>query len=292
MKKILFILFVFSFQFSLLEAGWKDKSLKDLHRAISWSNTYAIRKIIKHHPEYLNYSDSISRNTPLIRAIKYRHYAAAKQLLELGADPNVHSLTGFTPLMAAILEHPRRDFIYKETKYIRLLSEYGANINDTCHYIPKELLAGHWSNMLMLTMCHHIEKLKCLVELGADINMSGPDGCTAAIEALICDIYMAHYLIVEKKADVTRPYYTYTCKKPGRFEIDFSEKHYPIELLLKKDRVYKLESECYKLRKEIIEEFKRQGVDYQSWKERIPASTLETIKKAYGDNWEEYLRNY
>jgi len=222
-----------------MEASWSNKTLNDLKRAITWNNTYAIRQIIKHHPEYLNYADSISKNTPLIRAVAYRHYAAAKQLLELGADPNIHSLTGFTPLMAAILEHPRHDFIYKETKYIKLLAKYGANLNDTCKYIPGELMIkgnGAYGNMLTLTLTSHIEKLKCLVELGADIEQACLDGETVAMHALLIDYELkkAHYLIVEKKADITRPYYWY--KSPASREIDYSEKHYAVERLL--NRVY------------------------------------------------------
>lgn len=289
--KYLFVLIFLLFQFLPIEASWKDKTIKDLNTAISWNNTFAIRMIIKHHPEYLNYTDSVKFNTPLVRAIAYRHYAAAKQLLKLGADPNIRTKSRYTPLMVAIQEHPRRDFIYKDTKYIKLLAEYGANLSDICHIPDEGFPRGNdtLTNMLKLTMSAHIEKLKCMVELGADIEWAGPDGETVAVYALLLGrLDKIHYLIVEKKADITKPFYKY--KSPVSREIDYSEKHYAIEHLL--SLVYPLDSEEYKLKMEIVEEFKRQGVDYQSWKDRIPYKALKRIKGLYGDDWESYVERY
>jgi len=43
---------------------------------------------------------------------------------------------------------------------------------------------------------------------------------------------------------------------------------------------------------EIVEEFKRQGVDYQSWKDRVPEKTMKRIKILYGEAWEDYFEKY
>jgi hypothetical protein len=40
----------------------------------------------------------------------------------------------------------------------------------------------------------------------------------------------------------------------------------------------------------IVEEFKRQGVDY--WKTKIPDIQLKHIKKKYPDSWLEYIKKY
>lgn len=272
-------------------AKWENKTIEDLYVAISKNNSNAIKRIIEHHPEYLNYIGSVSYDNPLIRAIAYRHYAAAKQLLVLGADPNVHSRSTYTPMMAAIQNHPNKDIREDtETKYIKLLAEYGAIINDTCHYIPGELAANQTTtSMLQIAERENDKKLRCLVELGANIEQTGVDSVTVAIQALMLnDMKAAHYLIVEKHADITHPFYKF--KSPASQEIDYSTKHYAVEFLL--SMVFRLDSEDYKLKMEIVDEFKRQGVDYQSWKDRISQRTIKQIKALYKDEWEEYVLRY
>jgi hypothetical protein len=44
------------------------------------------------------------------------------------------------------------------------------------------------------------------------------------------------------------------------------------------------------MKMEIVEEFKRQGVDY--WGTEVPKSRFEQIKKLYPDTWEEYIQKY
>ncbi len=87
---------------------------------------------------------------------------------------------------------------------------------------------------------------------------------------------------MEKKANVTEPYYS-------RFNNqDSNEKFYPVDLL--RDWVFDLDSEEYKMKMEVVEEFARQGVDY--WDTEINKFTLEHIQKLYPDTWEEYIKKY
>lgn len=246
---------------------WENKTIEDLHEAITHNKTTAIRKIIEHHPEYLNYIGSQKYDNPLIRAIAYRHFAAAEELLRLGADPNIHSRDFCTPLIAAIQGHPNRIFHKNDssTKCIKLLAEYGANLNDTCQafaVLKSELVMSASVNMLMIA-CNRsqLEKLKCLVDLGGNIEQAGADGITAAIHALqYKQMECAHYLIVEKKANVTHPYYRRT---PDSYpEIDFTKKNYAVDLLHNMN--FDPNSKEYKLLQDIVEEFKRQGVELSS----------------------------
>ncbi|WP_242975054.1 hypothetical protein [Anaerovirgula multivorans] len=94
----------------------------------------------------------------------------------------------------------------------------------------------------------------------------------------------AHYLIVEKKAKVSEPYYRETNYGQG----DPYEEFFPVNIL--RTWVYDLDSERHKLKMEIVEEFARQGVNY--WDTEINKSTLEGIKKRYPDTWEEYIKKY
>ena len=101
-----------------------------------------------------------------------------------------------------------------------------------------------------------LEKTKMLVEKGnADVNHKTKYGITATILALYYgEIEKAHYLIVQHKANVTDDFF-------------LTEENYidgiptkPVELLKKLD--YPEDSVEQKLKLEIIEEFKNQGVDY------------------------------
>ncbi len=93
--------------------------------------------------------------------------------------------------------------------------------------------------------------------------------------------YDAHYLIVELKADITRPYYTKT-------DDEYNEERYLVEDLRR--MMFDLDSEEYKLKMEIVEEFASQGVDY--YKEPIPEIVINKAKEDYPDIWEEYLKVY
>ena len=130
-----------------------------------------------------------------------------------------------------------------------------------------------------------IEKTKALVEAGANINYKTKRGNTAAMEALYGNApEYAYYLIVEKKAKVSEPYY----RRANYGNLDPNEKLYPVSLL--RYWVFDLDSEEYKMKMGIVEEFARQGVNY--WDTKIHNDKLEQIKKLYPDTWEEYIKKY
>jgi hypothetical protein len=57
-----------------------------------------------------------------------------------------------------------------------------------------------------------------------------------------------------------------------------------------RDWVYDINSEKYKLKMDIVEEFTRQGVNY--WKTEMYEDTLQQIKKLYPNTWEDYIKKY
>jgi hypothetical protein len=133
-----------------------------------------------------------------------------------------------------------------------------------------------------------------LVEAGADINHKTERGGTAAIKALLRGgpnatfeaMEYAYYLIVQKKAKVNEPYFR--GKHFALPDQNPNDKFYPVDIL--RSWIYYLGSQEHKLKMEIVEEFARQGVDY--WSTEIPEFTLEQIKEAYPDTWEEYIKKY
>ena len=97
---------------------------------------------------------------------------------------------------------------------------------------------------------------------------------------------MTYYFIVELKADIMQPYYS-----PDYVVLEGEEKkkHYPVSLL-RDFLIYPLDSDEYKMKRKIIEEFERQGVDYKNTQPSKYA--LQKIKQLYPNTWEEYLQKY
>ncbi|GLQ87916.1 ankyrin repeat domain-containing protein [Dyella flagellata] len=63
--------------------------------------------------------DPPGEETPLMFAIKWSHFAAAKTLLECGADPNVQDISGKTPLHFMLKKR-------SDAKHVRMFLEHGA----------------------------------------------------------------------------------------------------------------------------------------------------------------------
>ena len=130
--------------------------------------------------------------------------------------------------------------------------------------------------------------VKALVEYGADIDYRLEDGTTAAIEALrYNNIETAHFLIVEKHAKVSDPYFNSIIL--ANIGIP-NEPHYPVDLLL--NMFFDLDSPKYKLKQDIIKEFEKAGINYQERKTTISPNILSTIKDLHPDDWEDYLEKY
>lgn len=270
---------------------YKGTPVWELAMAVKNQNTKAIERITKKDPNLLNYQEPKFGATLLLWAVGMEKYESVDTLLKCGADPDIVTTEGETPLFIAAGYSWVDNDSKKDPKYVKLLLHYGADPN--INYIGSEkTIIEPGLSPLMHSIRSGIEKTKALVEAGADINYKTKTGTTAAIKALgvggpnatLEGMQYAYYLIVEKKAKVIDPFYrreTYGNEDP-------SEKFFPVNIL--RDWVYALDSEKYKIKVEIVEEFARQGVNY--WDTEINKNTLEQIKKRYPDTWEEYIKKY
>ena len=269
---------------------YKDTPAWNLALAVKEQKTKTIEKIVKDKPELLNYQEPKYGATLLSWAIGMEMYQSAETLLKSGADPNIASMRyGETPLFKAAGYSWVDNDAQKDPKYVKLLLLYGANPNKNYLGIDtsgKESVIEPGSSPLMNSIPCGIEKTKALIEAGADINYKTKTGSTAAVEALLSKEFpeYAYYLIAEKKAIVSEPYY----RRESYGNEDSNEKFYPVTIL--RNWVFSLDSKEYKMKMEIVEEFARQGVNY--WDTKINKYTLEHIKKLYPDTWEEYIKKY
>lgn len=260
---------------------WKDTPVWDLALAVKNQNTKKIGELSKCNPELLNYQEPRYGTTLLIWSVGVEKYNSAKELLKCGANPNIATTkTGETALFLATgyswVDHSAK----KDAKYVKLLLSYGANPN--IHYVGNNPIVEKGTSPLIYSIGYGIDKTKALLDNGAEIDYKTPSGMTAAIKSLeiggpnatIDAMRYAYYLIVEKKANIKDRYYILGLKdKYGN--PDPNNVNYPVDLL--RNWMPKLDSEEYKLKMDIVEEFENQGINY--WETEIPQELLEQIKK-------------
>ena len=264
----------------------------ELAKAVNSQNTRRIAQISERNPELLMFEDPHHGLTLLIWAVGTEKYRSARALLEVGACPNILPSSGATALFhAASFSFVDRS-ANRDPRFVTLLLEYGADPNigfaGNPHSNNNTIEIGE--TPLMRSIGAGIEKTKALVEAGADINFRTESGMNAAIWALLNGgpnrtldmLEYSHYLIVEKKADVTGSYH------PFFGGVISDDVRYPVYIL--RNWIYPIGSPEHKLKMEIVEEFARQGVDY--WATEINAHQFNSIQRLYPDTWEEFILLY
>ncbi len=282
---------------------YKDTPAYELAKAVKKQNVKKIKKIVSKNPELLNYQDPVYKITLVLWSVGMERYKSLKTLLELGADPNIASenveikMDGVVKYKA-LAESPlfrASGFSYidifakKDAKYVKLLLEYGADPN----WMLVENISSSDVEKKMYSNCLteaylSFEKVKLLVEAGADINYKFPNGETPTVQILASGVYpsfdklcILKYLIVDKSADVNMTRYV----KLMSGEI---LENSAVDVL--RNWTFELGSKEYAIKLQLIEEFKRQGVDYYATP--IPEDILEYIKKEYPATWQEYIKVY
>jgi len=264
---------------------YKNTPAWELAKAVKKQDVKKIARIADETPKLLDYQDPTYGSTLLYWSVGMEKYKSTEALLKGGANPDVISVyEGGTPLYRAASFSLIDNDAKKDPKYVKLLLEYGADPN--IGFIG-DGISNIWeigTTPLMQSIGCGMEKTRALVEAGADINYQTEEGMTATLMALMSGqnstlegLEYAHYLIVEKQADVTRPWF-----------LASGEPMPPVVIL--RSWIYDLDSEEYKLKMEIIEASAKQGEDY--WATEIIEKELESIKKRFPDTWEEYIKVY
>lgn len=251
-----------------------------LVKAIDNDDIETIELIIQSDPSLLNYQEPTFGISPLQRAVGSRHYEATKMLLELGANPNLKSDIGDSPIYEALGDGWYNPTVEENPSMLNLLFKFGADPNIIYESSNDDGVVDAIENKtspLIYAIAHSSggKKIQSLLEHGADINYKTPLGTTPTVEALrMKNIEIAHLLIVDGHTDISEPYYYY---KIGTAEIDSLNPKYPIELLL--NLVYKIPSREYTLKREIIQAFQNEGWDYNSLKKTSQNIYVKGLEK-------------
>jgi ankyrin repeat protein len=193
----------------LLKAGANAKAanrygVTPLYLACLSGNSQMIERLVKGGAD-VN-APGIEGETPLMTASRTGDVASVRVLLAHGADANARETwRGQTALMYAAGEgHP---------DVIRELIDHGAAVNDrdatvkwerqtTAEPREKWLPTGSLTPLTFAARQNCVECVRVLLEKGADINATDPDGISAAVTAIINGHYDVAALLVEKGINV------------------------------------------------------------------------------------------
>ncbi len=123
-----------------------------------------------------------------------------------------------------------------------------------------------------------IEKVKLLVEAGADINHQNEFKTTPLYEATLKEHYDVVLYLLQKGADYTIPI----------FDLPDSKKVYLADQL--RHDVFPLDSKKYKDKMLVVDFLKQKGIDYR--KLPVPDKVVKDAKELYPQTWQDYLEKY
>ena len=265
---------------------FQETPVWDLAKSVQDQNVNEIRRIIKEGTVDVDFQESKYGNTLLMLAVKNQKYQASEVLLKYGANPNKpNKYDGSSAILDASAINT---IIGSNTKFLELLLAYGGNPN--YEEVGERKKDIHTRETPLIVACGYvdnitkspIDKVKLLVESGADINYRNEFNQFALKEALVLDNYDVVLYLLENGADYSQVIIDRSKYSKG------GGKLYIADIL--REKLLLLGSEEYELKMKIVSFLKKQGVEYRQIP--IPASVKAKAKKKYPKNWEEYLERY
>ena len=249
-----------------------------LAKSVDSEDTIKIKEEVNDKKVNVDFQEPTFGNTVLMIAVVNSDYESVKTLLNLKANPNLKDTYFGSSAMidAAANEDP---------KYLRLLLSYAGDpnsIEDAPVKKGNEARSTPLNTAITLSEANGLEKVRMLVEAGANINYSS-DGDPAYTTLPLADALLSHRMdivlyLLEKGADYKRVMY----KEVNKHEVNILE-------ALRKSML-ELSSSNYVKKLQVIAFLKQKGLDYIG--EPIPDYILKTIKNKHPNDWEEYIKRY
>lgn len=282
----------------------KDKLLGDDYRlfqgTIAWDLAKAVQdqdiSEIKYEVETkgipVDYKENKWGGTLLMLAVRTNKKESVKTLLELGANPNEPDDTIRNFGRNAVIFASK--FSSVSPKILKMLLEYGGNPNSVECGVQRDnhdnwVPARHFALFEAVDAEGDYEKVRILVEAGADVNMQTEDtGEGAMYIALALDRMDVLLYLLEHGADYNRKF--------ERTDIisskdSVSYKSFYVNILYElRRKAYPLDSKKHKEKLKVIEFLKERGMDY--WKSPIPSNAIGVIKRVIAPKDEKELQEY
>jgi uncharacterized protein len=255
-----------------------DTKAWNLAKAVQHQDMAEIDKQIKGNKISVDFEEDIYGQSLLQLAVQNELLNSSQKLLSLGANPNhTDSFNGNSPMHnCAGIRYSKDD-----TTLLALLIGYGGNPNGLSA-ITNGPGKGAEKSVLMVACSNNLatyNRVKYLVEKGADVNYINSAGRTILFECFISENYdVILYLLKNGKLNYKGVVFT-----------DFSGHENYIQDLMRSDFI-ELDTPQYGYKLEVIEFLKHNGIDYKSTP--IPERIKTRAKETYPDSWEDYLSKY
>ncbi len=257
---------------------FKNTPIWELAQAVQEQNTESIKKLVTEQKQDLNYQEPKYGSTLLMLTIINDHLRSFETLLQLGANVNLHDSYSGTSALIIAADSDNSD---AET-FIRLLIQHGADPNDVEPGPRREGNTTRFSPLLaacedVSNSVNTLEKVKILVDAGANVNYRNEFGASALKTAAVFDHYDVVLYLLEKGAEINTVFYVYNGQETYLWQ----------QLRLS---LFPIESEKYQQKMKVVRFLEEHDIDYRSIP--IPESAIEQAKQLYPSNWQNYLDSY
>ena len=268
---------------------YKHTPTWSLAKAVEDEDTTEISKQVLQMHISVDYRDPEYKQTLLMLATRTNKIESVKKLLELGANPNAHNDSTKYFGQSAVLLACR--FTRPSSKILALLLKYGGNPNSTACGVQENGLGEIVpirDFALSAAVFSSFEKVKLLVDAGANINYATSTENCAIENCMIFDRMDIMLYLLQKGADYRRKF----------TEIDLDKPDYPtfeVDILYKLRKcVYPIGSKEYTDKMKVVNFLKKKGLDY--WKSPIPSGMYGVIMRDIAPknkaDFDYYIKHY
>ena len=268
---------------------YKHTPAWSLAKAVEDEDTTEISKQVLQMHISVDYRDPEYKQTLLMLATRTNKIESVKKLLELGANPNAHNDSTKYFGQSAVLLACR--FTRPSSKILALLLKYGGNPNSTACGVQENGLGEIVpirDFALSAAVFSSFEKVKLLVDAGANINYATSTENCAIENCMIFDRMDIMLYLLQKGADYRRKF----------TEIDLDKPDYPtfeVDILYKLRKcVYPIGSKEYTDKIKVVNFLKKKGLDY--WKSPIPSGMYGVIIRDIAPknkaDFDYYIKHY
>lgn len=268
---------------------YKHTPAWSLAKAVEDEDTTEISKQVLQMHISVDYRDPEYKQTLLMLATRTNKIESVKKLLELGANPNAHNDSTKYFGQSAVLLACR--FTRPSSKILALLLKYGGNPNSTACGVQENGLGEIVpirDFALSAAVFSSFEKVKLLVDAGANINYATSTENCAIENCMIFDRMDIMLYLLQKGADYRRKFK----------EIDLDKPDYPtfeVDILYKLRKcVYPIGSKEYTDKMKVVNFLKKKGLDY--WKSPIPSGMYGVIMRDIAPknkaDFDYYIKHY
>ena len=268
---------------------YKHTPAWSLAKAVKDEDTTEISKQVLQMHISVDYRDPEYKQTLLMLATRTNKIESVKKLLELGANPNAHNDSTKYFGQSAVLLACR--FTRPSSKILALLLKYGGNPNSTACGVQENGLGEIVpirDFALSAAVFSSFEKVKLLVDAGANINYATSTENCAIENCMIFDRMDIMLYLLQKGADYRRKF----------TEIDLDKPDYPtfeVDILYKLRKcVYPIGSKEYTDKMKVVNFLKKKGLDY--WKSPIPSGMYGVIMRDIAPknkaDFDYYIKHY